>query len=254
MPMWWHFEIAYELIRIHDMSDECKVLNCTNFVKIKDLCQKHYNKQYRLANKEKISNKKKEYTKANKSLKKEYDKKYRQLNREKIAKEKQQDYLNNIEHYTEYHKKYRRLNKDRLNLKRQQVYNSKLKFDPSYKLRKSISKLVKFHLESNSSSKKGSSILKYLPYSIDDLKNHIETQFEAWMTWENWGTYNADCWDDNNNKTWKWQIDHIIPQSNLPYTSMEDDNFKKCWALENLRPYSAKQNAIDGGSRIRHYG
>lgn len=27
---------------------------------------------------------------------------------------------------------------------------------------------------------------------------------------------------------------------------MEDDNFKRCWALENLRPYSAKQNIIDG--------
>ena len=27
---------------------------------------------------------------------------------------------------------------------------------------------------------------------------------------------------------------------------MEDDNFKKCWALENLRPLSAKQNIVDG--------
>lgn len=27
---------------------------------------------------------------------------------------------------------------------------------------------------------------------------------------------------------------------------MEDEEFKKCWALSNLRPYSAKQNIIDG--------
>ena len=49
-----------------------------------------------------------------------------------------------------------------------------------------------------------------------------------------------------------WHIDHIIPQSLLPYSSMEDDNFKKCWALSNLRPLSAKQNLLDGANRIRH--
>jgi len=27
---------------------------------------------------------------------------------------------------------------------------------------------------------------------------------------------------------------------------MEDENFKKCWALENLCPLSAKQNLLDG--------
>jgi hypothetical protein len=32
---------------------------------------------------------------------------------------------------------------------------------------------------------------------------------------------------------------------------MEDENFKKCWSLENLRPYSAKQNIIDGAREIK---
>jgi len=45
-------------------------------------------------------------------------------------------------------------------------------------------------------------------------------------------------------------IDHIIPQSMLQYSSMEEDNFKKCWALENLRPYSSKQNNKDGNRRL----
>ena len=39
-----------------------------------------------------------------------------------------------------------------------------------------------------------------------------------------------------------WQIDHIISQSKLPYTSMSDDNFNKCWALENLQPLEAIAN------------
>jgi len=33
---------------------------------------------------------------------------------------------------------------------------------------------------------------------------------------------------------------------------MENEAFKECWALTNLRPYSAKQNIIDGSTRIRH--
>jgi hypothetical protein len=84
---------------------------------------------------------------------------------------------------------------------------------------------------------------------MQDLKIYIEAQFEPWMTWDNHGNYDLNTWDDNDQFTWVWQIDHIIPQSLLPYTSMEDDNFKKCWALENLRPYSAKQNLLDGNRR-----
>ena len=58
----------------------------------------------------------------------------------------------------------------------------------------------------------------------------------------------------NYQSTWTWQIDHIILRADLLYTSMEDENFKKCWALSNLRPYSAKQNILDGTNRIRHKG
>ena len=72
------------------------------------------------------------------------------------------------------------------------------------------------------------------------------------MNWNNRGIYKVNTWQDNDVSTWKWNIDHIIPQSCLPYTSMEDDNFKKCWALENLRPYSAKLNVLDGVLRARH--
>ena len=85
------------------------------------------------------------------------------------------------------------------------------------------------------------------PVHIFDLKEHLEKQFESWMNWNNWGRY-SKSWDDNDQTTWKWQIDHIVPQSCLPYTSMEDDAFKKCWALDNLRPLSAKQNIIDGAT------
>lgn len=48
-----------------------------------------------------------------------------------------------------------------------------------------------------------------------------------------------------------WQIAHIIPQSQLQYSSMEDDNFRKCWSLKNLRPLSTKTNFEPGIELIK---
>jgi hypothetical protein len=36
------------------------------------------------------------------------------------------------------------------------------------------------------------------------------------------------------------------------YDKQHDELFKECWALENLRPYSSKQNWLDGINRTRH--
>ena len=94
------------------------------------------------------------------------------------------------------------------------------------------------------------SVLNYLPYSINELKEHLEKNFESWMNWSNWGKYNPATWDDNDRSTWTWQLDHIIPQAHLPYSNMNEENFQKCWSLNNLRPLSAKKNIIDG-SKIR---
>ena len=115
-----------------------------------------------------------------------------------------------------------------------------------------ISNLIYKTLKDNNSSKNGISCFQFLNYTIIELKQYIESKFEWWMNWNNQGIYNPNIWDDNDPTTWRWQIDHIIPQSDLPYFSMEDENFKKCWALSNLRPYSAKQNILDGANRIRH--
>ena len=98
----------------------------------------------------------------------------------------------------------------------------------------------------------GDSTFEYLPYSKADLILHIEKQFEPWMNWNNQGQYNSKTWDDNDYKTWKWQLDHIIPHSDFKYDSLNHSDFQKCWALENLRPLSAKINLLEGVNRIRH--
>jgi hypothetical protein len=116
--------------------------------------------------------------------------------------------------------------------------NKRRKEDPIFRVRENISNAIWKALKKGKSNKAGQSILKYLGYTIDDLVKHLESQFDSIITWGNYGNY--------------WHIDHIIPQSDLPFSSMKENNFKICWALNNLRPYPAKQNIIDGASRIRH--
>jgi predicted nucleic acid-binding Zn ribbon protein len=106
--------------------------------------------------------------------------------------------------------------------------------DSDYKLRKNVSSMIARALKTADGSKNGHSIFDYLPYSLDELKEHLEKQFEDWMTWENYGRANvsADFWN----------IDHIVPQSKLIYGSMDHLNFQKCWDLNNLRPLEAREN------------
>lgn len=139
-------------------------------------------------------------------------------------------------------------NKERLKLRAKILR----KIDPNFYIRRSISFFIWKVLKSSSNSKNNKSCLTYINYTIEELKEHLENQFESWMTWKNYGAYRKDTWNDIDPSTWTWQIDHIIPQSTLPYSSMEDENFKKCWSLENLKPLSAKQNLLDGVTRIRH--
>ncbi len=131
---------------------------------------------------------------------------------------------------------------------KRRLFEAKHRQNIEYRLHSNISRMLRFGFK----NKKPESTKKLLPYTIKQLKQHLEMQFESWMNWNNHGKYYKKIWNDNDNKTWTWQIDHIIPQSELLYNSIEHPNFKKCWALENIRPLNAKINVIEGTRRIRH--
>jgi len=194
-------------------------------------CNKAYKRKHYQENKEQYRSNNQNYIIDNEEEVDAYRKQYRLDNKDKIS---------------EYQKEYYQDNKTELDIYSKEYVKERSKRDPIFKLRKNISKLVASYLKRQGHRKSGISILDKIGYTIEQLKNYLESQFEPWMTWDNWGPYNSKTWDDNDLSTWTWQIDHIIPQTALPYTSMEDDNFKKCWALENLRPLSAKQNLIKG--------
>lgn len=177
----------------------------------------------------------------------EYTKKYNSRPDVKARKKQWAEDNNDYQNRKEYFKKYYKVNiakKKEYSLtvevkKRKQFYkNKKMKNDPIFRMRQNVSNAIFKALKRSKTSKGGQSILKYIGYNIVELKLYIENQFDNNMNWNNYGSY--------------WHIDHIIPQSCLPYTSMEEDNFKKCWALSNLRPLEAKQNIIEGSNRIRH--
>jgi hypothetical protein len=201
-------------------------------------CIKIYNEQYRNDNKENIIENRKQYYNNNKDKVNKSNKQYNNDNKEEVKEYQKEYYNNNKEAIVVYQKQYR---KDRI------------KKDPEYRLKRIVSNAIYKGLKYNSSSKDGASIWHYLPYSPQELKSHLEKQFltsgNEWMTWYNHGAYKLNIWNDNNPITWTWHIDHIIPHSFFKYTSMTDLAFQDCWALQNLRPYSAKQNVIDNNRR-----
>jgi len=197
-------------------------------------CRDAYHAEYRKKNKEKINAGMKAYYESNQAEIKRKHKEYRENNKDKISKSNKE--WRSKDSSKEYSRAYKR-----------EWQRERLAKDPAFKLRRNVSRLINFKINKNSKSS-----FKYLPYTVQELKAHLESQFEDWMTWDNWGKYRVDSWNDNDKSTWTWQVDHIICQADLPYDSMEHPNFKKCWALSNLRPYSAKQNQKDGVSRIRH--
>lgn len=83
--------------------------------------------------------------------------------------------------------------------------------------------------------KNGVSWQKLVGYTLDDLKAHIERQFPKGMGWHN---------------RRKWHIDHIIPKSSFSYRSPDDEDFKACWALTNLRPLWADENVRKSDRRL----
>jgi hypothetical protein len=102
--------------------------------------------------------------------------------------------------------------------------------DPAYKIAGNVSRLVRHAIKrlSEGLTSKGGNTFDHLPYTPQELVEHLESQFDENMSWENHGKY--------------WHIDHIIPQAMLPYDSVKHENFRKAWALDNLQPLTVFEN------------
>ncbi len=176
-----------------------------------------YAKEYREKNKELIAKKKKAYYQQNKEKIAKRDKSYYQQNKEKILSYQS----------TEQYKAKRKIRRKAYKKTAAAYQRRKRQTDPAFRLRCVVSTAVCNALKKQGSTK-GGSTFSALPYSPQDLVEHLERQFDEKMNWDNYGEY--------------WHVDHIYPQSLLPYSSLEEENFQKCWALENLQPLEAIEN------------
>lgn len=122
---------------------------------------------------------------------------------------------------------------------RNKRYSKWLKKEPENKLNHRMAGELNRSLK-RQNIKKNLSWEAIVGYSVNDLRKHLESLWDtSWMTWENYG--NGDG---------KWVIDHIKPKSSFKFETIDDPEVKKCWGLENLRPYPWRKNLQKGKKDI----
>jgi hypothetical protein len=159
---------------------------------------------------------------ADKLYKIEYNKKYRTKNRESI-KEYNKKYESENK---DKRKEYRNINKDRISENRRIYYKKKISNDILFRISRKVRNIIyKSVINKNSKSE------SILGCTFEDFKLYIESNFENWMTWENYGKYNGEL-------NYGWDIDHIKPLS----SAKSEVDIIKLNHYTNLQPLCSKLN------------
>lgn len=145
-------------------------------------------KKYEKSHRKEITEKGKKYRKANPEKAKEYAKRYRNKNKDKINKNR---------------KKYIKDNSEKIKEKRRKYDKDRKKRDIVYKLKHNIRSAIGMAIKNKGYSQK-SRTHEILGCSYEEFKIYLESKFEPWMTWDNYGKYNGTL-------NYGWDIDHIIP-------------------------------------------
>jgi len=149
-------------------------------------------------------------------------KKYESKPETKERRKKNYDkwYEQNKENRKEYHKKWRIENVDKWRQIKRDYEKNRKSNDPLYKLIGNFRTAIYQVLKENNVKKNGHyfDILKYTP---QQLIEHLEKQFSDEMTWDNYGD---------------WHVDHKHPISLYNIKEIGDNEFMKCWSLDNLQP------------------
>ena len=160
----------------------------------------------------------------NKEQRKEYNKKWYQEHKEEkkqYNKQWRQDHREQTKQYNQEHREQTKQYNKQWSKNRYQI-------DIMYRLNRIIRSAIKQSLKKNSLSKNHRPWETLVGFTIQELKLHLEKQFDSNMNWNNHGTY--------------WHLDHIIPLSSLKFSSVNDENFKFLWCLTNLQPLFGPEN------------
>lgn len=140
---------------------------------------------------------------------KKYEKGYYEKNKVKI-----------LENSKKYFKDNQKIKQEKNNKR----YKERRDTDPIFKLTTNLKRNIRGVLKKNCFSKK-SKTLEILGCSFEYFKNHIESLWEPWMNWGNYGLYNGEL-------NYGWDIDHIIPTS----TAIIEEDVYTLNHYSNLQP------------------
>lgn len=189
-------------------------------------CRKIKIDKWREKNPEKVQAMKDNWLAANKERLIEYRKQYHANNRTRSNEYSKARRAKNPGEAAVLAKQYREENPEKVKESQKRTYEKK-QSTPKGRLENSIRAGV--YDEIKKGSKRGRKTFDLLGYTVDQLKDHIESRFLPGMDWDNYGKYG-------------WHIDHIIPLSAHNYETPDDIDFKRAWALSNLQPLWATDN------------
>jgi hypothetical protein len=193
------------------------------------VCEAEYKKQYRIKNKDKISLKMKQYQNSNRERVNKISREYRKKKRREKGFVQSYNKVGNSgtkEYYIDYYRK----NKNSILKKTNKRNKEKRGKDPLFKLKCNIRSNINDSLR-RSNYKKITKTQFVLGCSYFDFKSYIESKWEDWMNWDNYGKYNGS-------EKYGWDLDHIIPTSSAKTEQeMIDLNYHT-----NFQPLCSKIN------------
>lgn len=174
-------------------------------------CKRQKDRDYKIRNKQKI---------------KEYNDQYRIDNREAVLESNRNYEKNNKEK----RRKYRADNVEIIRVKRRAYMKQRCINDPIFKIRKRICHIIYRSYKKEGFNKRTQEVIGC---SYIEFKKHLESLFEPWMNWDNYGKF-------NNELNYGWDIDHIIP---ICKAKTEED-ILRLNHYSNLQPLCSKMNRI----------
>jgi hypothetical protein len=158
--------------------------------------------------------------------KSESDKRHYLKNREKRLQYFSDWQKDNRDRLNDYHQKWREKNIDKHREYKRKYEKHRKDTDPLYKLITNFRTAIWTVLKESNVDKYGH-YFDVLQYSPEELINHLEKQFKDDMTWDNYGI---------------WHVDHKLPITSFDIQEMGDEEFMRCWCLDNLQPMWGEEN------------
>lgn len=162
----------------------------------------------------------------NNDSRKKYLKRYQEENADKIKeyvklwhlKNKTTRNANNLNYYYD--------NKEIIN----QKVKIKRQTDILTKIKHNISGLIRQSIKRQGLIKQTKTI-SILGCSYNEFREHLESNFESWMTWNNYGLYNGT-------PNYGWDIDHVKPMN----SAKSEDDVIRLNHYTNLKPLCSHVN------------